>query len=147
MNKEIFFNTSRIPINEDDWFIFLRLLKDELSDFLDCDVTETSIFWDGQDLSYASFGCCIDIIADIFLEANVQYGGVICYTKNYGESVYISVTLLAFLNGKRIKPSKFLVVGYSLEKGWETPRWRDDVYGEWESCGDMERWGNKSCRP
>ena len=144
MNKAIYFSPERIFLGKDNWFSFLRILKEELAVFLDGEILETSTFWEEEEVNYASFACNIDIIVNIFSEAVIQYGGVICYSKNYEKQVNINVFLLAFRNGKRIesnsKKIKYLAINYDLEKGWNAPKWLDDVYGEWESYTDMERW-------
>lgn len=142
MNKKPHFNTKRIALGKDKWLLFLRTIKDELAMFLDCDIVETSTFLQGENISHASFGCTIDIIANILPKKNLQYGGVICYSKNYEENVFIDAFFLAYKNEKRVshKKYKYLRINYDLKKGWNSPKWLHDAHGEWESYNTMRRW-------
>ncbi|WP_271766706.1 hypothetical protein [Aquimarina algiphila] len=51
--------------------MFLRILKDELAVFLDCNIIETSTFWEGENITHGSFGCTIDVIANSYPETNL----------------------------------------------------------------------------
>lgn len=144
MENEIYFRPDRIPLGKEKWHSFLKTLKDELATFLDCKITETALFWDGENVSDDSFSTSIDIVAHVFPKANLQYAGVIGYTKNYDETAYADVFLLAYIHGKRVtsdhKAFEYLRIAYDLKAGWNTPKWLDDTYGEWESYTDMKRW-------
>lgn len=151
MNKQDFFSSDRILIGKDNWHLFLRTLKDELSIFLDCEIIETSMFWDGENIANSMFGCNIDIIANIFPEAKLQYGGVICYSKNFDESTRVDVFFLAYVADKRVKSDlkgfKYLTINYDFKNGWNSPRWLQDEWEEWVSYIDMNRWKVKATTP
>lgn len=127
MDKTPYFSIERVLPGKDQWLLFLRTLKNELASFLDCTIVETSVFLEEEDITHQNFSCSVDIIAHIFPEANLQYGGIICYTKNYDEHVHIDVFLLAYLNGQRVKSNnkafKYLTINYDSEKGWNSPKW------------------------
>lgn len=144
MDKQAHFSTQRVFLGKDQWFTFLRTLKNELAYFLDCEIVETSVSWEEEGRQSKSYACGMDIMANVFPEANIQYGGMLCYMKNYDEAVYIDVFFLAYINGKRVKSNskkyKYFTINYTPEKGWNNPQWLQDEWGEWESYTDMTRW-------
>lgn len=144
MDRNSFFDCSRSLKTPQQWLEIMETLREELTIFLECPLVTTSSYIEEQKLDYASYGIGIDVIAKINNMTKLWYGGVICLSINYDESVYIDAFFLPFIARRRLfsYENKFdvLVVNYSIDRGWNNPKWDIDCYGEWESYLDMKRW-------